>query len=599
MGGVENELETLTDSDDELAQLEREFELKKKLLLEKKRQSKSTTDTDTRHPDVLIQINATPPSSPKKEKAPQPEALPTIVHQNPRPRSAFPSSFSGNAFKSKSQSSFGAKLINASGEKPTKFNIDLQDRIFGFTDDEIPRINEPVSEIDEFTKEPIIRRYTDQKLISQLRAQYNIKMMTLQKFYAKCSPPSYTEPNYVNWMICGFVLSKPELCTTKDGKNRYVKFFFGDWNTDIGVLVFDKAVNHYMHLVAGEIIMILNPGISRKPSNGIQLKNKDNIKNVISVGLMRNYGKCKKCNRAINTAKGDLCQIHLEQQYRSGINRMELNGAISLQGPATQERRFKYSPPEELTRTYSGGNSINLSKYDDPNLLAHQARKRKREDEKANQLLESKLMRISNPTASSRLRDLGILSEKSYASVEKDSGTSYQKALTNKNLKDLGFNPLLPKKSSITQKSPTKSAKLQELLTIAKKERNHKSLFISRQDYNLQQGQKTQSVEQLRKYKQSLQNEKHVQLYDDLDSDLEINAILPQFPNKTKTIGSAMTLKSSTPQLSQHAVSHGDLIDDDDDDLDIEFANDNARKQYQTLTESKANAKNERENDSA
>ncbi|KAG7196075.1 uncharacterized protein KQ657_000086 [Scheffersomyces spartinae] len=585
------DIETLTDSEeDELVQLEREYERKKQLLLEKKNEKKNHHQENSNSAIISIQVGDTPPSSPKtnnkdnNNNIKDQQCFSGEFAQRKQAQSKLPSSFNGNVLKPKGQSSFGAKLENASDKKPTKFNIDLQDRIFGFTDDEIPRLNQVVTENDQFTKEPMIRRYIDPKCVTQLISQYNIKIMSLQKFYAKCSPPSYNEPNYINWMVCGFVLSKPELCTTKDGKNKYLKFFFGDWNTDIGVLVFDKAVKHFIHLVAGEIILILNPGIARKPSNGIQFKNKDNIKNIISVGLMKNYGKCKKCNRAINTAKGDLCQIHLEQHYRSGTNRMELNGAVSLQGPSlsssssSYERRFKYSPPEELTRTYSGGNSINLAKYDDPNLVTELIRKRKRkDDEKANQLLESKLMGIVNPTSSGRLRDLGILSESSYKSVEKQYSSDSQKGLTNANLKDLGFNPLLPKRRNTNiNTTSAKSTKLQELMALAKNGRNNKSLFVSRKDYNVQQDQKTQSLQNLERYKKSLLKEKHVQLYDDLDSDQEQQEVAGGNRHK-------YTHKFNGTQSLEILPDDTNNEEDDDDELDIEFTNEYARKKYHQL----------------
>lgn len=449
------------DSDDELADLQKEYELKRQRLLEKKQRK-----------DV--------PRSPTK---PKPHALPQIQ----KPREYVPP-------KQPKASVFGTAFVKTA--TVTKKQVVLEDRLLSF--DNVPKpLNEVVDEKDPLSGQHLQRRFQTADTITQLTEK--VKILRVDKLLAKVVKPRYEEPAYDNWALVGMVMYKsPPLMTAvseRSAPRKYMRMLIGNFERKVDVMLFGDAFEKWWKLRVGEVVMVLNPEISRF-SGTFALRLTDNLNTVLEIGLARDLGVCEarkadetRCKVVVNLQKSRLCEFHEQKKYVQGL-RMELNGSVGLRRstkPVLAERA------NEITKAYAMnvGNWKVDDEYTDPKALDTKSRRRKLDETKTNQKLEQKLMQLDH--------SLGLA--KTLGLVKKTQNASSELAFSSSLLNKIGFDP-----TTNSKRKRDVSADLRELYDISSSKKNHRKLDPSTEDKRQKRSVWQSTWTKVKKYEKTVHN---------------------------------------------------------------------------------------------
>lgn len=239
-----------------------------------------------------------------------------------------------------------------------------------------------VNELETYSNLWISKRYIPEPQLKETLK--NIKILRLNKLFAKVRPPKFEEPQYSNWITLGIISQKSEVkYTTSAEPQKYIKLTLTNLKQQIDVFIFgDSGVQKYITLRVGDIIAILNPEILPwKPSSiskgqniikSFNLKIAHNFNCILEIGKSRDLGYCpvwnkssnSKCGNCIDISVEKCCEYHREVQMRSSnAKRPDLNGSFSLGAPTKvgiQPSIYRESVSNRNSSTNSGLQSNNI-----------------------------------------------------------------------------------------------------------------------------------------------------------------------------------------------------------------------------------------------
>ncbi|CCK72832.1 Mcm10p KNAG_0L02150 [Huiozyma naganishii CBS 8797] len=226
---------------------------------------------------------------------------------------------------------------------------------------------EAVNELEQFSDLWISKRYIPKQYLEE--SLRDVKLLRLNKLFAKVRPPKFQEPQYSNWAVLAIISKKSEVkFTTSKNPQKFIRFTLTNFQQQLDLFVFgDAGVKRYYNLREGDIVAVLNPEILPwRPSGGSQqttsiksfnLKIAHKFKCILEIGKSRDLGYCpvtkkfsnEKCGSAINLARDRTCEYHRELQMRQNSSkRLDLNGGFALGAPT------KVGTQPDLFREASG-----------------------------------------------------------------------------------------------------------------------------------------------------------------------------------------------------------------------------------------------------
>ncbi|KAG5420543.1 hypothetical protein I9W82_002424 [Candida metapsilosis] len=571
---VVNKADLLSDdSSDELKDLYKEFELKYQALKKKELEKKSKQ---------VIKDKADATSVPVVPRSPTKTDKPVEVARELKNEVELPLP------KTKKASAFLSKLYDANItkrlEKYDSIDYSLRKFEFDFTDYE----SEPkdvVNDLCPLSGLYLRRRYYPKEKVDQLikETDENMKILKVDKFLAKTNKMNnYSEPVYTNWCLVGFVLQKSEVLYTKNDK-KYMKLRIGNFQNSVELVLFDEAFEKNHKLQQGDLLLVLNPTVNKYEfkvnehvsRTGFNLKlDGTNMNSVLEIGAIRDFGICQfvkrsdnqRCSNVVNITKQHLCDIHLDNKFRHST-RMELNG-VSLRSPTKNKTRvflntnkssnqghfsgYMREYNENSTFTSSGSGKIDSKKYQDPKLLQTQLKRRKLQNDRANEMLEKKLSKLSS-------RNPIVESLNMKKSARDDPHASQSSHFPSSMISKIGFDPTNQDNDKSKQTHPER---LQELYELSAKCSSKRSLVSSSDD-------KRSKLQKWQKNINTLKN------YDSKLMQSNLNLSKPVV-NNVKSGGVSRATKTNRVVLSDD-----DYDDDDNDDLNIDFGNDDMRARYE------------------
>ncbi|WEJ93263.1 hypothetical protein PSN45_000725 [Yamadazyma tenuis] len=221
--------------------------------------------------------------------------------------------------------------LNAVAAKPIKL-IDLDKRLFEFDIDQGK--SEPCHEVDPLSKEMMRTRYHSAQTINETLKKNDIKLLSVNRALAKIVKPDFKEPQYDNWAFFGYIIDKSDfLTTTKNEKyvrfqigtftNTISLNLFGDaykryWKLIVGELVMVLNPNIYKHTKGFDFFLTEN-------LNSLVV-----IGVIEGIGKCQAPG----CKKYISTKFKLCEYHELQEEKKMLKNkRMELNGSIKLFNP--------------------------------------------------------------------------------------------------------------------------------------------------------------------------------------------------------------------------------------------------------------------------
>lgn len=192
---------------------------------------------------------------------------------------------------------------------------------------------------DPLSNKQLSKLYVERSILNEI--MQNIKPLPVSKFVVHCSPPDYESPPYPNWAVIGVVSQKSEILTSANNK-KYRKVTITNFEIDVLLFVWDKALKRFQDLPLGSMVAILNPQIntyskraySDSATSGFSLKIDSDINCLLVYGKFRYFSVCRhtqngtKCSTAIDKSKGLYCPLHTNQRYRKATSeRLDLTGA--------------------------------------------------------------------------------------------------------------------------------------------------------------------------------------------------------------------------------------------------------------------------------
>lgn len=576
------------DSSDELKDLYKEFELKYQAIKRKELEKKNKQNDSTK---ISHETNVTVvPRSPRKIDKPveAPNKLKKEVDL-PLPNT-------------KKASEFLSQLYNAnmtkSQEKYEGIDYSLRKFEFDFTDCK-SKPRDVVDDLCPLSGLYLRRRYYPKDKVNELikKTDENMKILKIDKMLAKTNKTNnYREPMYTNWCLVGFVLHKSEVLYTKNDK-KYMKLKIGGFQNSIELLLFDGAFEKNHKLQQGDLILVLNPIVNKYEikvnehvsKTGFNLKlDGSNINSILEIGAIRDFAICRfvkkldnqRCTNVVNVTKQHLCDIHLDNKFRRST-RMELNG-VSLRSPTKNKTKvflnmnkslnpsnstgFMREYNEDSTFTTSGSGKIDSRKYQDPKLLQTQLKKRKLQNDRANELLERKLSKLSsrNPIVES----LNIKNRSGESIRQNPQSSHFPSSMISK----IGFDPTNQDNDKSKETHPER---LQELYELSAKCSTNKSLVSSLDD-------KRSKLQKWQKNINTLKN------YDSKLMELNLNLSKPVV-NSIKKVGVVQNRVTKTSRVvfsdedDDDEINDKRIDDDDDDDLNIVFGNDDMKAKYEKV----------------
>lgn len=533
---IRSDDELSADTDDELADLQKEYEIRKLKLLEERLKVKEvpkspiSKSTDTKNHDEYDNIG-------KKHQ----DKTNSVVN---KPKPAFGTShFTDKLYKSN---------YNA---KPS---VDLLERLFEFTEPEYKNID--VDETEQLSNKRIRKRYiTNEDLIKMLKG---VKVLSVSKLLAKVYPPSYKEPDYLNWCLVGIIAYKSDPRSTKSKESsKYMKISLGDFAVHVDIMFFGEAFHKYWKLKVGDIIVLLNPTVRpfSPPHKGFSLVVNEPLNSIIEIGSCKDFGYCSyqkpgesKCKSAIDLLKSDMCPYHRELKFKDLMNRrMDLNGSVSMKPPtnannhvAGAQRRpntysfVDYERINESSKYYLSPGGFSQKNYVNGQILtSSKVKRRKLQDKKNNEKLEEKLVLSHN---TERFRQLGLIKDQ-----KRPDPAMPAPGFTPATLSKIGFDPTkavnTAKGTDVPENRKNFSAHLNELHEISSSRLFSRKLTSSDADTLAKQSKWKRNLKKMEEYQKaapqdsfhsqpvkpkqenSLKTPDKVQLSDSSDSDIEIS----------------------------------------------------------------------------
>ncbi|KAL6453274.1 MCM10 Minichromosome maintenance protein 10 [Candida maltosa Xu316] len=512
------------DSSDELKDLVKEFELKYEKIKQKKKEKAKLA-----------------------EKIKQEKAYKHVEHK--QDDSNKPSNFLNKLYDASSSS------LNSSQQQ-----IDYSKRKFEFELDDVEyKATDAPDELESISKIHLRKRYLSRSQVDNAIKQIDpeMKFLKIEKFLAKTHKSNnYAEPQYSNWCLVCFVLSKSPVQIAAN-KAKYMKLKVGNFMNAIDLIIFDKACEKYRKLQPGDLLFILNPIINKfeiqiaqdQWKSGFTLKmDTSNMASILEVGSVRDFGVCKfikrndnsRCTNIINIKNQELCDVHLDMKFKSS-SRMELNGSVTIRSPKKNKKNmYLDNKGTGFIKQYNEDTNLvgmmhpspfDMKKYQDPKILETQIKRRKLLDDRANEKLEKKLSKLGSKSLLSSLQ----LAKGKDVSVHTDSKN---KGFPSSMISQIGFDPT---GLSNDLNKAKKGSRLQELHDLSAKTSAKKTLATSKEDKDMKKTKWRSNISFETKKRDLLKvdNRKRVVMSDD---------------------------------------------DDDDDDIDIQFDSEEAKKRYAEMT---------------
>lgn len=473
-----DEHEVLTeDSDNELADLEKEFAARKQKLLEERARARERKRSQ-------VQIERSPSPPPRKSAD---EAAKYSVRELPdrldQERRVLKSTLGAlrKASQRPKESSFASQLYET---KTKQDSVNLNERVFEFENVPKPKV---IPTTDENSKdlvsgELLSRRYIPEQDVKSLMKLF--KVLRVAKLLAKVIAPKFEEPEYANWCFTGIIMHKSEPKVAVNNK-KYLSLRVGSFSHTVDVMLFGEAFQKYWKVRLGDVIVILNPPI-RRYNGSFNLALTSDLDNLVEIGSLKSYGHCsattklgEPCKHIVDTLKNTLCTYHEESKYNHG-SRMELQGSIKPKAPQNRfgeksQMFFNGSTNQPMFVLYestgfhqrdvvfSGGQQFDQNKYDRPVVESKISKLRKK---KANDDLEKRLLSSVAPRGIENLQKLGIVH------LAKDHSSATEKvrkqAFTGTFVKDMGFDPTAQAKDTNNYRAKKHLVSVQELRNLSK-----------------------------------------------------------------------------------------------------------------------------------
>lgn len=524
---------------------------------------------------------------------------------------------------------FLTKLYKTSTNTP-KSSINYNNRKFSLT---LPTPQSlDVDEIEPVTRQHLRKRYVSQKDLDHLLT--DVKLLRVDKLLAKVHRTNdYAEPEYTNWCFCGVVLKKFDPQTSRDGKHKWMKVSVGDFSRSVELMLFEEAFSAYWKLRLGDVVYILNPLVSKysfgttsgPAKTGFTLKLADhNVGSVVEVGACRDYGVCsavKKdgstCGDVVNTKKATLCEYHMEERYRGGNKRMELNGSVQMREPGRPGGQFSHQAHQkhgqngqngknygqngqnrqyagqfnqfgghfttynEQTQIFGSESSFSKAKYDDPRALITAADKRRRlNDQKAKEALEERLRKHSSQHKTAER--LNLLPTKVVDGQKLADGKN--RLFPNGMISKIGFDPTVTLQASLQPHTKKQElARVRELNELSSSMSAERNLASSSEDQRHRSDLWKKNVRDRKEYKrkvgESWGRTKEEEMYGKASetTNRATNKLTKKFTKPTNETTATLSQKFTEKSRTLGRKVETEL--DSDSDIDIDFGE--RAKEYQ------------------
>jgi minichromosome maintenance protein 10 len=513
------------------------------------------------------------------------------------------SPFMSNSLGQKA-SSFVNKLYESNYKRSASkaLLIDYSRRVFDFDTKNI-KLNQDidVDEVDPYSNQALRKRYIESQQLNAIlvATDEKLKILKISKLLAKVNKANdFAEPMYTNWCFVGSVLQKHAIKLTKS-KQKFMKVSVGDFNHSVDVLFFGEALPKYWKLRPGDLIAILNPFVNKyyyQPPNsshvfsGFNLKiDENNLNSILEIGALRDFGYCTainsqkntKCDNVIDKTKSDMCEFHINLKFKGVSNkRMELNGSVQMKSP--KKPKFSASTANEEFVVYCGSKAGFMEEpqnYQNPKLLSQDSKRRKLLDAKANKSLEKKLASLGN---SSTVKVLKLVKDQPKVSKEENDKLleTRQRGFSTEMIGKIGFDPtqderLFDSNGTEGYKSPNRKRKeverVRDLYELSLSQSKQKELTNSPEDRKSKHDKWKSNINNLKKYQQKLKmSEANKHTHDNLAAAL----------NSRRKMNS-VRFKENDTNDSEHFKLELGFSTSDESDLEIQFSDDDAKKQFQ------------------
>lgn len=532
------------DSGDELADLEKEYAMRKQRLLEARARRKQLEKS----PPLQVTRSPLPP---RKQAAPCELENAKNIERSERKA----------PWRRANESAFATRLQQTEATPQTVQNY--HERFFEF--ENIPkRQNIACDETCDVSGMALSRRHISSSTAGQMLA--NVKILRVEKLLAKVTAPAFAEPSYTNWAFAGIVVSKlaPKTLATNC---RYMVVKIGNFLHTVDVMLFGDAFVKYWKLTLGDVVCILNPRV-RKFGTSFSLHIQGDLDCVLELGSAKHYGHCSAttksgtpCKYVVDRLQSELCSFHEEAKFSGGGGgRMELQGLVKSRAPRNRSGALQQmfmarnSHVPVVVSTYeqtgiterdsvvlhSGG--FDESRFDRPMGEKEQEKRRRAAMEAANKKLELKLASTA-PRHHLDLEKLGLLSQKSAPSTDSELR---RVAFRSDFLAGIGFDPTLQG----TCRKASRLHTVQELASLSR----HKSASLKPSHEDV--------VRRKQKWKQNLMLAKQSATNASSTSNVLPSgaAAIPPIPKRPRT---------SPPKIT----NAGGDVSESDSDLEIAFSN--------------------------
>ncbi|CCF57868.1 hypothetical protein KAFR_0D02210 [Kazachstania africana CBS 2517] len=377
-----------------------------------------------------------------------------------------------------------------------------------------------VDELEQYSNLWINKRYTP---VSNLKSMlHEVKILRLNKLFAKVRPPKFEEPQYSNWVVVGIVSDKSDIKFTASNKpQKYLKFTLTDFKHKVDTYIFGKeGVERYYNLRIGDIIAVLNPEILPWRPSGKQnyiksfnLRISHPYKCILEIGKSRDLARCpivvrstsKECGVPINKKVDRCCEYHREMEIRKGPSkRLDLSGQYALGAPTKLEsqpalyrghtaqnvkiQNFKLTPSYsqnnphlidkygEKSKFFSNRNAAKAffdDEFQNPDMISNLDNKRRK-------IMEQRKSNVLNRELDRLLRKDQDLEGKTREEVEKMKQTT-QRTLQSGLFQKVGFDPTGGKISRILKNK--ERSKDGEPKFLSQKDRTVDDLMAFKKEY--------------------------------------------------------------------------------------------------------------------
>lgn len=202
-----------------------------------------------------------------------------------------------------------------------------------------------VDEKERYSGIEISRRYLSEDELFKIID--DIKVLRLEKLFAKVYPPDFQTPRYPNWCTLGVLFHKSDIQVTAGGLSRFMNLHITDFKLNVMISIFNQElIEKYNKLKIGDLIAVLNPDIYiNKKNNSFNLKLTHKYDSILEIGTARNFGFCtnvsrlgnKRCSSYVDKSVDTLCPFHQEQKFsRTASRRMELQSSARITAPVNR-----------------------------------------------------------------------------------------------------------------------------------------------------------------------------------------------------------------------------------------------------------------------